>query len=63
MKIAASRHMHRGRQLSSLLPAAMHIAAGSKEDSCRQLLVQIPPFCAAIGQKDRTDPTLIQQHA
>ena len=23
--------------------------------------VQIPPFCAAIGQKDRTDPLLIQQ--
>ena len=25
--------------------------------------VQIPPFCAAIGQMDRTDPLLIQQKA
>ena len=36
---------------------------GTQLDCTLYTQVQIPPFYAAIGQKDRTDPPLIQQKA
>ena len=45
-----------GEKLSNFMPLK-----GWKHSYTVQ--VQIPPFFAAIGQKDRTDPPLIQQKA